>query len=222
MWAFLDEINACDHLGFLNGLICHHLLEGKALHMDLVILAACNPYRLHDIENARTGFSARELMNPGDSEHFNLAYQVHPLPEAMLDYVWDFGLLSRHDEQAYIEAMVQGIKVKTSGGAFFTDLLVQSQAFIRQCHGEASVSLRDVSRCISLYEWFLQDLQKRPLLKGHKTMTLPVRATLLAFSHCYHSRLATEQEREQYRDIFAGVMKTHEPSNFRYNEIPVL
>lgn len=98
MWAFLDEINACDHLGFLNGVICHHLMDGVPLDSYLVVLAACNPYRLHDIENSQTGFCPRELMNPGDVQCYNLAYRVHPLPEAMLDYVWDFGLLSLHDD----------------------------------------------------------------------------------------------------------------------------
>ena len=181
MWAFLDEINACDHLGVLDGLLCHHKMDGKALNLDLALLAACNPYRLHDIESNRVGFSARELMTPGDTHKFNLAYRVHPLPEAMLDYVWDFGLLSRNDEQSYIAAMMDKVKDLVSPLAF-TDLLVQSQAFIRSCHGEASVSLRDVSRCIVLFEWFFKDVKKRPLGSGNSSLQNVLdRATLLAF-----------------------------------------
>lgn len=216
VWAFLDEINACDHLGFLNGVICHHLMEGKALDSNLVVLAACNPYRIHDKENEQTGFSPRELMNPGDVKNYNLAYRVHPLPEAMLDYVWDFGLLSRHDEQAYIEAMAKE-KVKVIVH-LFADLLVQSQAFIRECHGEASVSLRDASRCISLFEFFLKDVPKRNLKSRVNIIyrSSRTRAMLLAFSHCYHSRLATEEQRHNYRNIFAAVLKAHDPSSYRY------
>jgi len=179
--------------------------------------AASNPYRIHDKENSQTGFSPRELMNPGDVKNYNLAYRVHPLPEAMLDYVWDFGLLSRHDEQAYIEAMAKD-KVKTHVH-LFADLLVQSQAFVRECHGEASVSLRDASRCISLYEFFLKDVPKRSLPKGNFRKDR-VRAILLAFSHCYHSRLATEQQRQNYRNIFASVLKAHEQSYYRYKKFP--
>lgn len=216
MWAFLDEINACDHLGFLNGVICHHLLDGKPLDFNLVVLAACNPYRRHDIETSQTGFSPRELMNPGDVKNYSLAYRVHPLPEAMLDYVWDFGLLSRHDEQAYIEAMAKD-KVKHHVH-LFADLLVQSQAFTRECHGEASVSLRDASRCITLYQFFVKDVPKRPLPKGNFRKDRS-RATLLAFSHCYHSRLATEEQRKNYRHIFANVLKAHEPGYYRYSRM---
>jgi len=220
VWAFLDEINACDHLGFLNGVICHHLLDGKALDVNLVVLAACNPYRRHDKENSQAGFSPRDLiMNQGsDVQRYNLAYRVHPLPEAMLDYVWDFGVLSRHDEQTYIEAMAQE-KSKSLQVPLFADLLVQSQAFVREFHGEASVSLRDASRCISLYEFFLKDLKNRPLTGPGKIRNDEVRATLLAFAHCYHSRLATEQQRQSYRNMFADVLHAHSRFSHRYNEI---
>jgi hypothetical protein len=218
VWAFLDEINACDHLGFLNGVICHHFLDEKALDPNLVVLAACNPYRRHDKENAQAGFSPRDLIsNAGDVQRYNLAYRVHPLPEAMLDYVWDFGLLSRHDEQAYIEAMVQE-KVQVQVQCF-ADLLVQSQALVREYHGEASVSLRDASRCISLYEFFLQDLPERTLPGQGKYRKIQVRATLLAFAHCYHSRLATEPQRQSYRNMFAGVLHSYDRSYYRYHEI---
>lgn len=45
-WIFLDEINACNHLGFINRLICHRKLHGVAIARNIVFLAACNPYRL--------------------------------------------------------------------------------------------------------------------------------------------------------------------------------
>jgi len=187
-------------------------LDGVLLHHDLVLLAACNPYRLHDKESNHIGFSAQELLNPSNTQHFNLAYRVHPLPEAMLDYVWDFGLLSQDDEKAYISAMVQELKEPPVHLGAFTDLLVQSQDFLRQCHGEASVSLRDVSRCISLYCWFLENLKLRPL---STQKIVAIRATILAFSHCYHSRLATGHERQQYRDLFAAVVRTSNPHIYK-------
>ncbi len=44
-FAFLDEINTCEHLGLINEMICHHSLQGSPLSPKLLLLAACNPYR---------------------------------------------------------------------------------------------------------------------------------------------------------------------------------
>lgn len=37
----------------------------------------------------------------------NLVYRVHPLPESMIDFVYDFGSLSGHTESLYIKAMLR-------------------------------------------------------------------------------------------------------------------
>jgi hypothetical protein len=36
----------------------------------------------------------------------NLVYRVHPLPESMIDAVFDFGALSPENEKLYIKAML--------------------------------------------------------------------------------------------------------------------
>ncbi|CAG2252998.1 RNF213 [Mytilus edulis] len=36
----------------------------------------------------------------------SLVYRVHPLPESLIDYVWDYGSLSEEDEKTYIAKMV--------------------------------------------------------------------------------------------------------------------
>ena len=56
-------------------------------------------------------------------------YRVHPLPEAMIDYVWDYGSLSPEDERAYIQRMVRVLPDKYQ--AMVVDSLVESQKFIR-------------------------------------------------------------------------------------------
>ncbi len=37
----------------------------------------------------------------------NLVYRVHPLPESMIDFIYDFGSLSEHTESLYIKAMLR-------------------------------------------------------------------------------------------------------------------
>lgn len=36
-------------------------------------------------------------------------HRVHPLPEALMDYVWDYGSLARGDEEMYIRAIMVGV-----------------------------------------------------------------------------------------------------------------
>lgn len=193
VWAFVDEINACHHMGLLNGLLCHHSIDGRPLHPGLVVMAACNPYRSQDLGVGEVGLA---LPGVGKAESYKLAYKVQPLPEAMLDYVWDYGILSDSDDRAYIAAMV-GQRSRC-----IIDLLSHSQMFMRARLGVASVSLRDIQRWILLYDWFLIDVRKRPMLhKFSQNGGIEVRAQILACSLCYHCQFHGSMDRKQYREM---------------------
>ncbi|CAG8542187.1 4803_t:CDS:2, partial [Acaulospora colombiana] len=58
-WVFFDEINTCDHIGMLGSLISHRLLNGKLIHPNIRIFAACNPYRLRTKAQSSVGLSAK-------------------------------------------------------------------------------------------------------------------------------------------------------------------
>lgn len=203
---FLDEINACEHLGFLVGVVCHHTLDGKPLHDNVKILAACNPYRKHDSTKQRgAGLSARKLLN--NVEHLEKAYTVHPLPEALVEHVQDFGILNVKDERLYIDAMVRRSTRNQDPSFPFVELIVMSQAFVKEKCGEASVSLRDARRCIDLFLFFRRDLDTRP----QATPPMPAdrkekRAALLSFAHCYYYRLASGDERIMYRKKYVATI----------------
>nr|XP_024402110.1 uncharacterized protein LOC112295119 isoform X3 [Physcomitrium patens] len=197
VWVLLDEINACNHLGFLVGVICHHLVDGKPLHCNLKIVAACNPYRKHEFKRQRAGLSTREMLKSRNLEYLEKAYTVHPLPEALVENVQDFGILNVKDEQAYIEAIVLRFTKLKFVPFPFTKLLVMSQAFVRGKCGEASVSLRDARRCVDLFNYFSEDLEGRP--QSLPTECRAKRAALLSFAHCYYYRLASDEERAEYK-----------------------
>jgi hypothetical protein len=94
-WLFFDEINTCNHVGLLADLIAHRTLLGKPIHSNIRLFAACNPYRLRVNHDNVTGLEKRKVSR-GQSQ---LVYQVHPLPDQILDYVWDFGVLKPEDEK---------------------------------------------------------------------------------------------------------------------------
>ena len=210
VWIFLDEINTCDHLGLINDIMCHHSLLGRPLSKNLVFLAACNPYKLRSEDDIKT--AGLEGKNIAD-QYSKLAYRVHPLPEGMIDYVWDFGSLGPKDERAYIERMVGNLLEKD----MVVDLLVESQKFIRAVEkNNFCVSLRDVNRCIRLISWF-EEMRNKPQKANRRTKTCPehlkeyqrmseeynekpmVKSIALALAHCYLSRLPTAELRKEYR-----------------------
>ncbi|KAF0511752.1 e3 ubiquitin-protein ligase [Gigaspora margarita] len=193
-WLFLDEINTCDHVGILGSLISRRIFNGKLIHPNIRILAACNPYRLRTKTQSDVGLSAKLY-----EEKSKLVYQVHPLPDQILDYVWDYGYLKADDEKNYIDIIV---KTKL-GNSLFAELLYTSQAFIRNVEEPFSVSLRDVKRAIKLFKFF----KKFNPSTEHITDPLEIRPMILALSLCYLFRLHNQSQRKLYREEIIAIIE---------------
>ena len=99
LWVFFDEINTCNSIGLLNEIICKHSYNGIKIDENIVFIAACNPYR-----------KAKEQINgliyPG-SKHKTLVYTVNPLPFSLLNFVFNFGSLTKEDEEKYIKSILE-------------------------------------------------------------------------------------------------------------------
>lgn len=217
VWVFLDEINTCEYLGTINEMICHHSLKGTPLMPNLVLIAACNPYRLRPLGKISTaGLSGKTIAD----EYSRLVYRVHPLPETMIDFVWDYGSLSTNDERAYIDRMVEGITGKVNN--LLVQLLCASQEYIREVDKSPyCVSLRDAHRCIVLVKWFEETLQKRKDLDlfrfgdsrtyhaAARMFSFQNRSFVLALAHCYQSRLPTAALRKVYQQQIACCFRKH-------------
>jgi hypothetical protein len=89
----------------------------------------------------------------------DLVYRVHPLPEALLEVVWDYGRLTDADEKRLIATMLSDPDNKYAG--METELVDASQRFIRSNEESYSVSLRDVRRYQKLRGWFYEKLKQR-------------------------------------------------------------
>ena len=102
LWIFLDEINTCNSLGLISELICKHSCNGIQLPENIIFIGACNPYRISKIDN----FDGLKFKNQKNSMS-NLVYTVKPLPHSLLNYVINFGSLSKEDELKYIENIIK-------------------------------------------------------------------------------------------------------------------
>lgn len=192
-WLFLDEINTSEHIGLINSAICSRTILGKVLSPSLVIMGACNPYKLRKQSAVSTAGLTEKVKA---DELSQLVYRVLPLPESMVDVVWDFGSLSDKDEEVYVGRMIDGIfPHRKDLHDLLKELLSKSQRFVRRTEDVSyCVSLRDIQRCKALIKWFLKTLPVKHPRQDHN-----LKSIILALSICYHSRFCKSVHREAYR-----------------------
>lgn len=215
MWVFFDEVNTSSHLAYVSELVCRRKLNGMPVAPSLRFLAAVNPYRIRAREVESVGLQSK--LNTEDPMR-HLVYRVHPLPEAMTDYVWDYGSLSNEDEKSYIANMLSDSQLPD----LEAPLVFASQCFIRHEEEDCSVSLRDVQRFKKLVGWFVRTRQQRAQVDSDararqsskwwdrlsgsiRGFSAPIYeyderevAIVLALGHCYYCRLPSRESRMRY------------------------
>ena len=225
IWVFLDEINTCDCMGFISELICQKSLIGVRIPDNIIFIAACNPYKLRK-GGLEVGLIKQRTVT-------RLVYTVHPLPDSLIDYVWDYGSLSEHEEKLYIGNILTGISGEIRKLAI--DLVCRSQSFVRKCEDKYSVSLRDVARFKILHEWFYKMLFEKNEKKDNKQASTNLstfniensgysnilikftgklmvarKALILSLLLCYYNRLSLNQDRIDYKKLMAKVITISE------------
>ena len=159
-WIFFDEINASNSMGLLSEILCKKSYLGKKIPEKFVFLAACNPYRamgeLNKIDHT--------LIHKGQEKR-KLVYTVYPLPNNLLNFVFDFGNLSLEEEKKYIQVMVKKMmekimidKSKKEKGKIINlaiNSILTCQSYIKNTNDISSVSLREVKRFIIFFKYFV-------------------------------------------------------------------
>ena len=202
-WLFLDEINTSEHIGLITSAVCSKVVLDKVLAPSLSVMGACNPYKLRTQSAVSTAGLTEKVKTDDLSK---LVYRVLPLPESMVDYVWDFGSLSDNDEAVYIGRMIADLfPHQRDLNEILQELLSQSQRFVRKTEDMSyCVSLRDIQRCKTLIKWFLKTMP----VKTH-THEIELQSIILALSICYHSRFCKRGHREAYRQELQQVFCTY-------------
>ncbi|CAM2726708.1 unnamed protein product [Rotaria socialis] len=211
LWVFFDEFNTTSNISLLKEIICERTLLGEPLPSNMVFLGACNPRRNKTSkilinEDAQIGlrqtrYEMQKLICAGTDRR--LLYTVVPIPETMLEYIWDYGYLNEPTEIAYIKTMLNTCRELSSEPNLLNltvDLLVNSQKHFRELEDASSVSLRDIARFCRLYNWFLESLSQRSQAAELKrsTQSFLRRATFIALLLCYYFRLRSAKLQQQY------------------------
>ncbi|CAB9511697.1 Ring finger protein [Seminavis robusta] len=206
--VFLDEVNTASMMGLFKEIIVDCSLQGDRLETNIITIAACNPARSNlmiETNNAREVDMGRTWC----SGH----YQVSPLPTSMSALKWCFGALSKTQEREFIFRRLRGLgSVPLRLQMTLTEVISLSQEAMREfaskdikrtlrrtgkysdaeiedeakTRSQSVVSLRDIQRVFSLYDFFFTDFPMTEAIAGSKKERS---AMLLAVAVVYLLRL---------------------------------
>jgi hypothetical protein len=211
LWVFFDEFNTSDCMGLISEIMCEHSLDGEKLPENMAFLGACNRYRLKLKKLSFDENVGIKKTYRSNNSH-KLMHIVKPLPDSMIEYVWDFGALQENDARKYIESMLRGIDSEYS--ELFVRIIISAHRYFTEKEDFSSVSLRDVKRFLILYEWFKTSIEVKERLEkdaryltnaanylfdvSSKLENSDLRAGILAACHCYLLRISADSERNGF------------------------
>jgi hypothetical protein len=162
-WLLFDEFNTSPLQCLISEIMvdrkstfCKELSE-LVFPSNLNFVAACNPYRI----SSKT--TSVGLIN--ESSSGILSHRVYPIPDALINNLWDFGQLDTEVESQYINSMIDGGKysILPEIKEAISRTISRSQDYLRKQCSDNSVSLRDVSRFADLYMFLKDKFTQHPL-----------------------------------------------------------
>ena len=159
--------------------ICPIDLEIQHIPDNIVFISCCNPYRM------KTKKSDVGLV-PKTTDNL-LSHRVYPIPERLINFIWDFGQLSDNDEYHHLKSIIEAEKLFESevSNFFSTDsaIMIYTAHQVRARHRGEIRCHSETSRESSPLQMVQEDshlLRKDVLLKPKKT---PTTSTLNPPSH---------------------------------------
>ena len=159
IWVFFDEINTCKSMSLISEIMLKRTAYGKEIKNNITFLAACNPYRRITKEIEKIGLIQKNKSSISET----LVYKVYPLPNSLINFVFDFGNLYEEDEKKYIENIIKPVVKEIVGNnpshikfveEKIKNAIIISQNFIRNKYDRSSISLREIRKFIILFEFF--------------------------------------------------------------------
>jgi len=211
LWVFLDEFNTSDAVGLISEVLCERRTSTLSIPNNVVLVAACNPYRYKPAAFFQEDIGlSRPRPDPQSSK---LVHMVNPIPDSLVDYLWDFGVLSPDDTYQYIGAMVGTMRLPERLQRVCVSMLFEAHKHFQGIDGSL-VSLRDVGRFRKMVAWFEGSVRVRVDMTGESfkaffslhrlpppwpnVLDVTEISLLLSFCTCYLLRISSRSKREQF------------------------
>ena len=203
IWIFFDDINTCNYLNIITEIFTNRTFFGEKLNENIRIMGACNPYRKNRIVD--------DYFHNNDDEK-NLIYPVYPLPQSLLCYVFNFGMINKEEEEKYIYYMIESLFTKDEEKLhkLTKTAIFECHIFLRNLFDYSVASLRDVNIFIKIADFF----QKYYLIKEEfinnqnkedKKLLYKIKSIICSIYLCYYFRLNLE-ERQNFESRIRSIL----------------
>ena len=223
LWIFFDEFNTAKNVGLIKEIVCERTLLSKPLPNNMVFLAACNSRRLATQKpqfDDNIGIKKAQYEIEKSDIRERLMYFVVPIPETMIEYIYDYGYLNDVTERKYIETILRTCKNLSDEPRIFAIIInavCQSQIYLRSIEDVSSVSLRDVARYRLIYNWYHDTFDKREIQLSPQEKIF--NSAILSLMLCYYFRLRSPAKKLNYLSIVKKVIRSNQTSDYTVEQI---
>ena len=190
IWIFFDDINTCQSLSLLTEIFNNRTYNGEKINENIRLIGAYTPYRKRKIYIKKYNITS-DIENEKENE---LVYSVELLPQSLLYFVFNFGIIDEEDEKNYIYQMIEKLfsKEEQKLHDITSDAILECHQFLRNISEPSIVSLRDISRfykCVEfLQKYFsIKDEYLNKDLKG-KEKLYKIKSIICSIYICYNNR----------------------------------
>ena len=200
LWIFFDEINTCLSFSLITEIFTKRTYNGNILGENIRLIGACRPLR--KIINEKYGLNI--------SEGEELIYQVQPLPQSLLYYIFSFGIIENENEKIYIHNIIEKLFSQEEKELHenTTEAISQCHIFLRKYFDPSIVSLRDIIKFSKLVNAFNDYFTKKNNYEKRRNneKNNKLRSIICSIYLCYYIRLTDDRLRSYFEVELRGVL----------------
>jgi hypothetical protein len=189
VWILFDEFNTSPLQSIVAEImqdkVCSVDADIATIPENLVFVACCNPFQLREKKS--------DLGLIPDTADNRLSHKVYIVLESLLNYVWDFGMLTEKDEKNHIFSIIEAEPIFGKAGKsekdFLKNVVYEAHKFVRNFE-KGGVSLRDIKRVVNIVKWAHKYTQLAMKHLGFKkSKDAIIAAVLITVNICYGLRM---------------------------------
>ena len=223
LWIYFNKINTCKSQLLLTEIFNNKTYNDKKISDNIRLIGACHPYRFIRKNIEQYGLSLSYDIDI-DSES---VYIIEPLPQSLLYYVFNFGSICEDDEKKYIYNIIGKIfnKEENYSHEKTTEAIFQCHRYFRQIYDPSAVSLRDISRFLKIFEFFIYYYTKKNECENRKNNELnnKIRSIICSIYINYYMRLTNIENKYNFESQLQPILlQLINNGNFEGNGIKLL
>ena len=202
LWVLFDKVNTCLSLPLLTQIFINRSYNGKKINDNIRLIGTCNPFR------KRKGNEEKYGLNLSDDNE--LVYSFNPLPQSLLYYFINLGVINKIDEKNYIHSIIDKLFTKEEKclHEITRDAISECHIFLRKKYDHSFVSLRDIerfSKCVEFFKSYFK-IKNKYEKRDNNEKNNKIRSIICSIYLCYYLRLTTQKLRINFEDTLKPIL----------------